>query len=171
MKDIGYEPQFVLFGQQFYTPKSVQTVKSIGTVPTTYTNLSNLPWELAGQYPVVRQAKDIMAATPSKAGLDAFTMYAFDAWLLWAQSATACGNDLTQDCVLQKAGSRTNWDAGGLFAPLAKPLSARPFFDCWLMMRLTADGWVYDKKVTQPNKGPYNCGSDNLVPVHSYSSK
>jgi ABC-type branched-subunit amino acid transport system substrate-binding protein len=168
MHDIGYVPEWLLFGQQFYTQKSVQTAKAIGTIPTTYTNLSNLPWELSDQFPVVQQAKEIMAANPGKADLDAFTMYAFDAWLLWAQAATECGTNLTQDCVLQKAGSRTNWDAGGLFAPLAKPLSEQPFFDCWLMMRLTANGWVYDKKITQPNKGPYNCGSQNLVPVHSY---
>ncbi len=168
MRDIGYKPEWVLFGQQFYTQDSVKTAKALGTIPTTYTNLSNLPWELSGQFPVVQQAKDIMAANPGKADLDAFTMYAFDAWLLWAQAATECGTNLTQDCVLQKAGSRTNWDAGGLFAPLAKPLSEQPFFDCWLMMRLTPNGWVYDSKVTQPNQGPYNCGSQNLVSVRSY---
>ncbi len=170
MHDIGYTPEWLLFGQQFYTQKSVHTAKAIGSIPTTYTNLSNLPWELSGQFPVVQQAKDIMAANPGKADLDAFTLYAFDAWMLWAQSATECGTNLTQDCVLQKAGARTNWDAGGLFAPLAKPLSEQPFFDCWLMMRLTPDGWVYDTKVTQPNQGPYNCGSQNLVTVHSYLS-
>ncbi len=171
MKDIGYEPEWVLFGQQFYTQKSVETVQALGAIPPTYTNLSNLPWELSDQYPVVQQAKDIMAASHPKAGLDAFTMYAFDSWLLWAQTATACGDQLTQDCVLKNANSRTNWDAGGLFAPLAKPLSERPFFDCWLLMRLTENGWVYDQKVTQPNQGPYNCSPDNLVAVHSYTNK
>ena len=32
-------------------------------------------------------------------------------------------------------------------------------------MRLTPQGFVYDKKVTQPNQGPYNCDPRNLVKV------
>ena len=37
-------------------------------------------------------------------------------------------------------------------------------------MRLTKTGWVYDKKVTQPNNGVYNCGADNLITTKSYAS-
>lgn len=70
--------------------------------------------------------------------------------------------------MLQKAGDRTGWDAGGLSAPLAKPLKDPQITDCWIMERLTTNGWAYDKDVTQPNKGPFNCGSDNLVTVKSY---
>ncbi len=167
MNNIGYQPQWVLFGQQFYSPKSVESAKSAGSIPPSYTNLSQLPWELANDYPVLQQAKAIMAGA-GKTELDAFTSYAFDSWLLWAQAATECGTGLTQECVLEKAASRTNWDAGGLFAPLAQPLREKPFFDCWLMVRLTTDGWVYDKAVTKPNSGPYNCSPDNLVSVKSY---
>ncbi len=37
--------------------------------------------------------------------------------------------------------------------------------DCFLLVRLTPDGFVYDKKATQPNRGLYNCNPDNYVPV------
>ncbi len=168
MNDTGFKPEWLLFGQTFYSPKSVQAAKATASFPATYVNLNNLPWELASQFPVVQQAKDIMAAGPGTAGLDAFTDLAFNSWVLWAQAATECGSDLTQDCVLAKAGSRVGWDAGGLFPKLSKALSEPQMTDCTLFVRLTTSGWVYDKKVTQPNSGPYNCGSDNLVTVKSY---
>ena len=37
-------------------------------------------------------------------------------------------------------------------------------------MRLTKTGWVYDKKVTQPNTSVYNCGADNIVTVKSFQN-
>ncbi|HEX4017942.1 MAG TPA: ABC transporter substrate-binding protein [Frankiaceae bacterium] len=112
MNDTGFKPQWLLFGQTFYSPKSVQAAKAAASLPTTYVNLNNLPFELTDQFPVVQQAKDIMAAGPGTAGLDAFTALAFNSWVLWAQAATECGSDLTQDCVLAKAGSRVGWSAG-----------------------------------------------------------
>ena len=36
-------------------------------------------------------------------------------------------------------------------------------------MRLTKTGWVYDKDVTKPNKGVYNCDDKNLTAVKSYT--
>ena len=42
-----------------------------------------------------------------------------EAWLLWAKSASACGASLTVTCVLNHAAAMTNWDAGGIQAPVA----------------------------------------------------
>ena len=36
--------------------------------------------------------------------------------------------------------------------------------------RLTTSGWVYDKKVTHPNSGAFNCDPSNLTAVRSYQS-
>jgi hypothetical protein len=169
MRDTGFNPEWLLFGQQFYGEKSVKVAKAQGSVPPTYIDIAHLPFELADKYPVVQQVKQIMAATPGTADLDAFTMGAFNTWVLWAQAATECGTNLTQDCVLQKAGSRTNWNAGGLYATATKPLSQPQISQCWLLMRLTTSGWVYDDKVTKPNTGPFNCGSDNVITVKCYA--
>ena len=35
-------------------------------------------------------------------------------------------------------------------------------------MKLTANGWVFDKDVTKPNKGVFNCDPNNLMAVKSY---
>jgi len=96
MSNTGYKPQWVLFGQTFYSPKSVQAAKSAAYLPNSYVNFFNLPFELADQFPVVQQVKDIMAAGPGTANLDAFTALAFNSFTLWAQSATACGREHPQ---------------------------------------------------------------------------
>jgi hypothetical protein len=171
MADTGYKPEWVLFGQTYYSPKSVQAAKAAKYVPNSYVNFYNLPFELANKFPVVQQVKDIMAAGPGTANLDTFTDLAFNAWTLWASSAVACGSTLTQDCILQKAGSYKAWTAGGLFAPVATNPGHAPT-DCVIIMRLTTTGFVYDQKVTQPNgkNFPYNCGPNNLIATKSYEN-
>ena len=119
---------------------------------------------------VVAQAKSIMEASLPDASLTNFNAIGFNSWVLWAQSATACGTNLTQDCVLQKAAAHPAWTAGGLFAATdTNPKTHEPS-DCILLVRLTKAGFVYDKKVTNPNNSVYNCGSDNLITTKSYNT-
>ncbi len=164
MHDIGYEPSFVLWSIQFYDPKSVAAAKTV-TFPPSYVALGALPAELVDQYPVLQQIRSIMNAGVTKPKFTSFTGLAFSAWTLWAKSATDCGADLTPQCILAKAGSHTDWDAGGLFPPNSTVPGKQTQSDCVLLVRLTPNGFVYDKKVTQPNRGPYNCDPRNLVTV------
>ncbi len=170
MSDTGYKPQWVAFGSTFYSAKSVAAAKASTYLPNSYVGLTGIPWELSDQYPVVAQAKSILLTSKPSAELTSFGSNSFDAWTLWASSATACGTNLTQDCVLKKAGAYTAWDAGGLVAPVSTdPTNIQPT-NCQLLVRLTRTGWVYDKKVTQPNKGLYNCSADNVITTKSYES-
>lgn len=168
IKDTGFEPSFLLFGQSVYNRKTVEAAKQIGDIPPSYINLQNVPWELADQFPTVALAKKIMTDEFGNPDLDAFSALGFNAWLLWAQSATACGDNLTQDCILQKAGSQTAWTAGDWFGPTDTTPGKHDYTDCVLLMKLTKDGWVYDKNVTKPNKGVFNCSPQNLMAVKSY---
>ncbi len=170
MSGTSFSPQWVLFGSQFYSPNSVKAAKAAHYLPPSYVAMQSLPFDLAGKFPVVQQVKDIMAAGAGTAGIDGFTSLAFNAWTLWAQSATSCGTDLTQDCVLKSAGAHTGWDAGGLFPPSnTSPRATQPT-DCILLVRLTKSGFVYDEKATQPNKYPYNCDRKNLTRTKSYTT-
>jgi Periplasmic binding protein len=168
MKDISWTPQFILFTSQFYTPQTVQAAKSLGTYPPTYAGLSHLPFELSGQFPVLQEIKDQLNAAVTNPRFTEYTAEAYSAWTLWAQSATACGSQLTSDCVLQKAGAHTDWTGGGLTPPVSTAPDAKPS-NCWLLIRLTTTGWVYDKKVTDPDNGVYNCDPKNTVKVQSYT--
>lgn len=168
MKDVGFDPAFVLFGTGTYTSQTVAAARSVGQIPPTYVGLANLPWELSDQFPVLRQAKSILQAAVAHPEYDNFTSLAFNAWVLWAQSATACGQDLTSECILQKAGSHKAWTSGGMFGPTNTDPALHDFTDCVLVLRLTPAGWVYDRRVTNPNSGVYNCNPSNLMAVKSY---
>jgi hypothetical protein len=169
MKNVGYDPQFVLLSVQYYLAAQVQAAKALGTFPTTYVGFSHLPFELAGpDYPILTQIKSILNATIKNPRFTDFTASSFSAWALWAQEATACGSNLTSDCVLQKAEAEKAWTGGGLFAPTSLDTTHPQVNQCWLDIRLTTTGWVYDKKVTNPNNGVYNCDPKNVVAVKSY---
>ena len=167
MDDTGWKPDFTLFSSTFYSSKSVKAAQSAAYFPPSYVNFYNLPFELSDRFPVVAQAKSIMTASMSNPSYTNFTALGFNSWVLWAQSATACGANLTQDCVLKNASAHPTWDAGGLFAPVdTNPQTHQPT-NCVVIMRLTKTGFVYDKKVTQPNNGVYNCDPRNLVTTKS----
>ena len=166
MHDIGWKPAFVLWSIQFYDPKSVAAAKTVA-FPPSYVALGALPAELVDDYPVLQQIRSIMNAGVAKPKFTSFVGLAFSAWTLWAKSASECGATLTQDCILAKAGAHTDWTAGGLFPPHSTVPGKQIGSDCFLLVRLTPNGFVYDRKVTKPNQGIYNCDPKNQVPVHN----
>ena len=161
IKDIGLKLTWMLLGNAYYEPATIAAVKSVGTSAPTYQYFSHLPFEMSSD-PLVKQIKSIMSVVP-KATYTDFTALAFNAWTLWAKSATACGNDLTQACVLQKAGTEKAWTAGGLFPPRDTDPNNKHQTTCYVIMDVTPNGFVYDKDVTQPNNGIYNCDPKNVV--------
>ena len=166
INNVGLNLTDVVLGTQFYDAKTISAAKAT-QFPPTWVYFSHLPFELSSQYPVVQEVKNIMAASNPSAKLNDFTALSFNAWTLWAKAATACGNNLTQDCVLANAGSETAWTAGGLFPPRdtnpANPLQPT----CYVLMKVTPNGFVYDKDVTKPNNGVYNCDPANVVKLKS----
>jgi ABC-type branched-subunit amino acid transport system substrate-binding protein len=167
MKNVGWNPEWFLLSVPFYNPS---TVKSAATVayPPSYVQLTHLPFELANQFPVLAEAKKILTDSIPNPRFTDFTALAFNAWTLWAKSATACGSTLTVSCVLAKAGAETAWTGGGLFPPSnldPKNVQVNP---CVTIIRLTTSGWVYDKKVTNPDNGVYNCDPSNVQTVKSF---
>ena len=168
ISNVGLKLDYVVEGTQFYDPKTIAAAKA-STFPPTWVYVSHLPFEMASQYPVVQQLESIMTAWNAHPKFNDFVALAFNAWTLWAKSATACGNDLTQACVLSKAASEKSWTAGGFYSPRdtdpAHPLQPT----CYALMRVTTDGFVYDKATTQPNDGVYNCDPRNVVALkHAY---
>jgi Periplasmic binding protein len=169
MSAVQFKPAFVLLGQGAYTDANVAAAKTLGAMPPSYVEIQQVPWDQT-QYPVIPQAKSILSAGVARPSYTLFTGLAFNSWVLWAQSATACGTNLTQDCVLQKAGGQTAWTAGGLFPPVNTNPTARDYSDCIAMIKLTTSGWVFAKDVTKPNNGPWNCRPENLMAVKSYET-
>ncbi len=167
MNNVGWTPQFILFSVQFYTPQSVQAAAA-NKFPPVYVGFSHLPFELSDQYPVLAQVKSQLKAAVSNPRFTDFTASSYSAWALWAKEATACGSNLTSECVLQKAAAETAWTGGGLYPPTNLDPIHPQVNKCWLVVRLTPTGWVYDKKVTNPNSDVYNCDPKNVTTVKTY---
>ncbi len=163
-KNVGAGLTWWLLGNQLYNANTIEAVKSQGLPDQTklYQYFSHLPFEMNDD-PLIKEIKQIMSDGTSNPKYTDFTALGLNAWTLWAKSATACGDNLTQDCVLQKAGSEKAWTAGGLF-PARDTDPKNPLQPtCYVMMDVTADGFVYDEDVTQPNQGIYNCDPKNVV--------
>ncbi len=170
IKDVGLKLDWMLLGNAYYEPQTIAAVKSAGSAAPIYQYFSHVPFEMDTD-PVVKQIKTIMTAGTASPTYTDFTALAFNAWTLWAKSATACGNTLTQDCVLAKAGAEKAWTAGGLFPPRDTDPKNPQQTTCYVMMDVTPTGFVYDKDVTQPNSGIYNCDPKNVVKLaNSYET-
>ena len=167
MQNVGWKPDWFLLSVPFYNTSTIGSAKSV-PYPPTYVQLTHLPFELASDYPVLQQARKILDDSMTNPALTDFTALAFNAWTLWAKSATACGSTLSVDCVLQKAGTEKTWTGGGMFPPANTDPTNQQVGACALLIRLTTSGWVYDKKVTNPDNGVYNCDPANVQKVLSY---
>ena len=170
MKNVGYNPSWILYSGQFYGPQAAQAAKALGSFPPSYVQFTAIPFDLATKYPVVKQLIDIVHGAVPNAKLTAFTLSSMTSWLLWAQSAKACGSTLTVNCVLQNARSQSAWDAGGLYPKQdLRPghIHASP---CIAIVKLDSSGFSYDEKLTQPTSGqePFNCDSENVKQVKTY---
>lgn len=122
-----------------------------------------IPFELADSNPVAKQAVDLLTTTTTVKKLSGFSALSLAAWLLWADSATKCGSDLTVKCVLDKAAQHPDYDAGGFGAPFNTDPAKLSYSSCFLMLKIDKSGFTYDKTVTDPNKGLFNCNAANVV--------
>jgi ABC-type branched-subunit amino acid transport system substrate-binding protein len=160
--NVGWKPTYFIENAQFYDPKTIKAAKSTN-FPTTYIYLNHWPFELADQNSTVAQEIKILHDSDPNAATTDFTALAFSAWALWAKSATECGANLTQDCVLQKAAANHDWSSGGMYpAHDVDPANAHTS-PCITMLKVTPNGFVYDKDATKPNQDIFNCGPDNVV--------
>jgi hypothetical protein len=173
MKNVGWNPAFALYSVQYYLQNNVEAAKQLGTFPDSFVGFSHLAFEMdPTQYPVIKQVKDILNASISKPRFTDFTASSMSAWALFAKEATACGDNLTMDCVIGKAEAETDWTAGGLYSPQRLSTVNPQISKCWLLIKLSTSGWAYDAKDTAPTAGdgPYNCDPKNVTAVKSYQT-
>lgn len=163
MHDVGYTPKVILdpVGNT-YGPDLVTALKGASVTSPYYLALRSVPVELAAGNGTYQKALGLSAPAQRSKGIDPAS---WSAWLLWAQSATACTAQLSVDCVIGKATAQTTWTAGGLTVPvdLSDPQKVSP---CVLLMSVTKNGYKYEKALTKPTDGLYNCEPANVVKVN-----
>jgi len=82
------------------------------------------------------------------------------AFLLWATAATACGDELTRECVLRELEAIDDWTAGGLSSPL-DPGRNLPG-ECGVLMRVQGTAFV---PWAPSELGRFDCDPSYLVEV------
>ena len=167
MTTAGYKPAFVALGTQFDNSQTQQAVAANPSLPPVYVETQWWPLGLASQNPSTEELVTIMHKYAKGDTIDFDDEEGAESWLLWAKAASACGaSNLTVTCVLNKAAATTNWDAGGIQAPIAKLTlsdeNPQPS-PCFALLELTTKAIVYDKKLTNPTQSIWNCNPKNGV--------
>ncbi len=94
-----------------------------------------------------------------------FAVSGFASWLLFTQAASACGDELTRDCLVEQLRQVGEFDAGGLIAP-RNPSDPTRASRCFVLLEATPDGFVIvEDEHLQPTDGVFNCSETNVATV------
>jgi hypothetical protein len=145
----------------FYDETLVENSGSIAQ--NVYVRTSYTPLELADENQATADYLELMERYNPGGKVAQLGMQSLSAFLLFAQAATACGADLTRECLLEEANSVTEWTAGGLHERTS-PAEDRPS-PCYVQLAVSAEGFTVDEELTVPDDGIFNCQEDNVVTV------
>jgi hypothetical protein len=125
--------------------------------------VQNHPFEAAADNKATQDYLDLMAQYNPDGKIALLGAQGLSSWLMFASAATACGSDLTADCLLEQASGLSDWTGGGLHAPQT-PGNTEPS-TCWLALSLDASGFRANEDATRANDGVYNCDPKNVVEI------
>lgn len=163
--DVGYFPKYMVMETNNYNDKLITEGGSNLDQTLLLVDNSLVPFELAGaDYPATQQLIDLLQKY-AKAEPKALAVDAFSAWLLWAQSAKACGDTLTRACVMEKAAATTNWTGGGLHTPGTPANASGQNTPCFMALQATSKGFVVNSDFTNATEGIFNCDPENSATV------
>jgi hypothetical protein len=166
MTTAGYHPAFVILGTQFDNSQTQRAVAANPSLPPVYVETSWWPLSMASSNPSTEELVTTMHKYAKGDAVDFDDEEGAESWLLWAQSASACGASLTVTCVLNHAAAVKNWDAGGIQAPIShltlSDENPQPS-PCFAMLRLEAKGIIYEKTLTHPTQSIWNCNPKNVI--------
>lgn len=162
VNDVGWQPKAIILTSIGYNDSTIEAAKT-SDLPPTWAALNYWPFELADENAAVQELMDLVYGVNPDAKLNNFHVSAINAWLLWASSAKACGSDLTVECVLGEAKTQSSWTAGGMLPEIDLSVENPEPHSCVVLMKATADGFVYDEEVTKPTDAIYNCDLSNIA--------
>jgi ABC-type branched-subunit amino acid transport system substrate-binding protein len=164
---VGYVPKYSVFSTNMYDPSFIQNAGPAlqGKI---LINTYIVPFELADQYPAVKQYINMLNQYANGAKPKALGVNGMSAWLLFAKSVKECGSNLTRACLMSKAGSVKAWDSGGLSAPTEPGNATGPTERCFVLLQATPTGFVIDKDITKPNNGIFNCSDQNRIELPGF---
>jgi hypothetical protein len=121
-----------------------------GVMDNLYFRMSFTPLEEAKDNKATQQYIDIVKGDGGD--INQLGEQAASAFLLWATSAKACGDNLTRDCVMQKLTDTHKWTAGGMHASGDPGRNLPP--TCGLLLELKGTSFL---RVTPKAPNTYEC--------------
>jgi hypothetical protein len=158
MVTANFFPDVTIVGTNFYDSKYAQ--EGGANAKNTYIRSFFFPLELKDENAATADYLSLMQQFNPSGKIAQLGIQGMSSWLLFAQSATACGSQLTSQCLMEKA-KVTSWTGAGLHAPTS-PGTNTPS-SCFLLMKLDGTKFVYDDKDTKANQGKFNCDDTNVV--------
>jgi hypothetical protein len=159
LEEIDYHPRYIVLNANFYDSLFLETSGAIAE--NTSVRLQFTPLELADENDATADYLALMEEYNPDGKVALLGMQALSSLLLFAQSASACGAELTRACVLEEAGSVTEWTGGGLHAA-QNPAETRPG-NCFVSVAMTPEAFVVSEELTNPNDGIFNCDDANVA--------
>ena len=154
LTDIGFTPEWIDANSNSYNQQFLKLTSGLVGKQTNFAPLQIFPLEQAADNEATQQLLDVYKEYAPDVTLTGPAVQAFSAWLLFAQSAAGCGDDLTRSCVYDAAMKVTEWDGGGLHAT-TNPSDSTDRTVCFHAVTATAAGW--ESADFGANDGAYRC--------------
>ena len=167
LSDINYTPKYGLFAGNMYDDKLTKqagpALKGNVLIAT-----SAVPFELASTHPATKQYIDTLAKYVNGAQPKSLGINAWSSWMLFAKGVKECGDNVTRQCVFDNARATKGWTGGGLHAATNPNNLSGSVNECFLFIRATPTGFVYDRETTRPNRDIYNCDPRNAFDLPGF---
>ena len=156
MVEIDYRPDVTFEEANHYDPEYLAAAGD--AAEGTYVRSVYVPFEEADQNQATQDYLDMVDAVGGKTAL--LGAQSVSAWLLFADAARQCdeAGDLTRTCVLETAGSVTEWPGGGLHGP-TDPSTNTPT-ECSMILQVQDGAFAR----YHPDEG-FDCDEDNLIDI------
>lgn len=163
---MDYKLDWIDANSNAYNPAFIQLAGKSTAGQNNYADLSGTtPLQIADSVPAVKLAIDLFAEYAPGAELTFPALRSLTQWLLFAEAAASCGENLTRTCVLDAARKETAWTAGGLQAPVDMS-SPKILPKCFNVVQATPQGW--QAADFEPDSGPFRCDANPYVYTRDY---
>lgn len=155
--DIGYRLDFIRTDANHYDQNLIDTAGPALANAPVYVQTGYEPFEGAtedsatGQY--LAAFDEYLPDGKSRTGL---AIAAWSSWLLFAQAARECRDDVSRRCIHDAAKRVKGWTGGGLHAPTYEP--------CFAIERATPQGFTRVRDI-DPTDGVFNCEKTNAIDI------
>ncbi|MBD0321781.1 MAG: ABC transporter substrate-binding protein, partial [Aldersonia sp.] len=159
---MDYKLDWIDANNNNYSDSFIQSLGRSAEFQNNFLDLGGFaPREEADSVPALQEVQDLYAKYAPNGELTFPAMRAMSAWLLFAKSATACGDELTRKCIYETGATESAWTGGGLHAPV-NVADHEPPPPCFNIMKATPGGW--ETADFKPDRGMYRCD----IPPHKY---